>query len=161
MGKFATETKVPVEKTRAEIEATLSRYGATEFGYMRREREAVIAFATANRKVRFNLPLPALDDKEFRQTPGKRSTRSPEGIRAAWDQACRQRWRALLLAIKAKLEAVDSKISTFEQEFMAFVVDPVTLKTVGETITPLIEERYQRPEGSAPLGLPDYTGGNS
>ena len=35
------------------------------------------------------------------------------------DQACRQRWRALLLVIKAKLEAVTAGISTVETEFLA------------------------------------------
>jgi hypothetical protein len=34
------------------------------------------------------------------------------------------RWRALVLAIKAKLESVQSKIETFEQAFYAHVVLP-------------------------------------
>ena len=37
-----------------------------------------------------------------------------------WEQACRQRWRALALVIKAKLEAIDAEISTFEEEFLPF-----------------------------------------
>ena len=40
------------------------------------------------------------------------------------EQAVRQRWRALLLAIKAKLEAIECGISTIEEEFMAFVIMP-------------------------------------
>ena len=39
-------------------------------------------------------------------------------------QACRQRWRALLLIIRAKLEAVESGITTLESEFLANIVLP-------------------------------------
>jgi hypothetical protein len=42
----------------------------------------------------------------------------------ARNQAIRQRWRALVLAVKAKLEAVEVGISTIEKEFLAFVVMP-------------------------------------
>ena len=43
---------------------------------------------------------------------------------AAWEQVCRQRWRALLLIIRAKLEAVASGITTLENEFLANIVLP-------------------------------------
>ena len=41
-----------------------------------------------------------------------------------WVQACQQRWRALLLIIRGKLEAVESAITTLESEFLANVVLP-------------------------------------
>ena len=57
-------------------------------------------------------------------TPGGKRHRSTNVIDDKHAQAIRQRWRALLLAIKAKLEAVESGISSIEREFMPFVVMP-------------------------------------
>jgi hypothetical protein len=45
-------------------------------------------------------------------------------VAASLAQANRQVWRALLLAIKAKLEVVESGIATVEEEFMPYIVTP-------------------------------------
>lgn len=154
MGKFANQTSVSVEKSRAEIESVLAKYGATHFAYAIGPNKAQIGFATKNRNVRFLLPLPDKNERRFQFSPAGRNRLSQEGQLKAWEQSCRQRWRALLLAIRAKLEAVDCGISTFEDEFMAFVVDPGTGKTVGEIMRPMIEARYSDPNSCKPLGLP-------
>jgi hypothetical protein len=52
-----------------------------------------------------------------------------------------ERWRALLLIVKAKLEAVDSGIVTFEQEFLPHIVMPGG-HTVYEATAPAIERAY-------------------
>jgi hypothetical protein len=57
-------------------------------------------------------------------------------------KAIRQRWRALLLTIKAKLEAVAVGITTLEEEFLANVVTPDNV-TVGEWIRPQLKEAYE------------------
>lgn len=146
VGRFAEHTNVPVERSRAEIETVLNRYGASAFAYGWNPRGAAIEFAADNRRVRFVLPLP--DKAEFSHTTRKvnqhhaqRVRRSDADQEKAWEQACRQRWRALLLAIKAKLEAVDVGISTFENEFLAQIVLPEG-RTVGEMAGPAIELAY-------------------
>jgi hypothetical protein len=48
---------------------------------------------------------------------------------------------ALALAIKAKLEAVESGIATFEEEFLAYVVLPDG-QSVGQHVLPNIEQAY-------------------
>ncbi len=48
-------------------------------------------------------------------------------------------WRALLLAIKAKLEAVECAISTFDSEFLANIVQPNGM-TIGEALLPQISD---------------------
>src|SRR5262245_44396717 len=68
-------------------------------------------------------------------------TGSPDAAFKEWEQACRQRWRALALAIKAKLEAVESGIATFEEEFLAYVVMPDG-QTVGQHVLPNVERAY-------------------
>lgn len=56
-----------------------------------------------------------------------------------WEQACRSRWRSLCLCIKAKLEAVEAGITSFEKEFLAHIVLP-SGQTMGEYAIPHLEE---------------------
>lgn len=151
MGKFAEETKVTVEQTRAEIERTLNRYGADSFmfGTKRGGDVSIISFEAQNRKIKFTLCIPPQTDSQFTHTPERKIQRSPAQVLDAWEQGRRQRWRALLLAIKAKLEAVESGIATFEQEFLAYTVLPGG-ETVGDQIAPQIEAVYNG-RGSALL----------
>lgn len=159
--KYAAGTEVPVENSRAEIERILSRYGATAFAYGWNAGGAMIEFAACDRRVRFVLPLPDRADAAF--TTYTRGTqirtsyrRSPEEATKRWEQACRQRWRALVLVVKAKLEAVDAGISEFEAEFLAHVVLPDG-RTVGEHIGPAIALAYDTGEVPALLALPERT----
>ena len=127
---------MPTERSRGEIERILERYGATAFGYLTDESEAVIAFKANGKSVRFTIPLPAIDDEAVVYTAaGRRNGRvRPQRERPkAREQEIRRRWRALALAIKAKLEAVESGIVTFEEEFMAHFVLP-SGRTVGEVV---------------------------
>jgi hypothetical protein len=52
-----------------------------------------------------------------------------------WEQDVRECWRALLLLIKANLEAVDRGIVRAEEAFMAFLIAP-SGQTVGEIVLP-------------------------
>jgi len=59
----------------------------------------------------------------------------------AHQQEVRRRWRALALAVKAKLEVVASGIVGFDSEFMPYIVMPDG-KTVAEHVSPSIAEAY-------------------
>lgn len=126
--RFAKETTVPVERSRAEIEETVRRYGATKFtsGWDEDRNEAMVMFHIEGFYIRFTLPMPNMADKSITHTVRRGQTvRRNEGQqRHEWEQQVRQRWRALLLAIKGKLEAVECKISTISTEFLAFIVMP-------------------------------------
>ena len=155
MPQYAATTSVSVEKSRAEIESILTRYGAGQFGYATDSDRglATIQFAANDRHVRFVLQLPARNDKQFARTPKRGNYRTPEKRLEAWEQACRQRWRALALAIKAKLEAVECGIAEFEEEFLAHIVLP-NGQTVGKFMQPQIEHAYvtgEQPPGIAGL----------
>jgi len=101
---FAEGTTVPVERSRAEIERTLQRYGATAFGYATRDGMAMVEFTISDRHVRMVLVLPSKDERRF--THHSRGARTAPQAFEQWEGACRQRWRALALVVKAKLEAV-------------------------------------------------------
>ncbi len=110
MPRYAERTTVSVDASRAEIERTLARWGADQFVCGWDASRAVIAFRAHGKQVRFILPLPARDDPQFTSyTRGYRTyQRSATEAERLWEQACRQRWRALALVIKAKLEAVEA-----------------------------------------------------
>lgn len=102
---------------------------------------AVIQFRMSERVIRFVVPMPDRNDREFTITPtGKK--RSATQATAAWEQATRQRWRALALVVKAKLEAVDSGITEFEDEFLAHIVLPGG-STAGAWLRPQIADAYE------------------
>ncbi len=150
MPRYAESTTVSSNRSRAEIEATLSRYGASRFMYGWDQQSAIIAFEMHGRRIQFQLPLPDKDASEFTSTPTGR-VRAASQATEAYDQAVRQRWRALALVIKAKLEAVDAGITVFEDEFMAHIVLP-TGETVGHWMRPQIETSYR--SGNMPPLLP-------
>src|SRR4051812_36109547 len=134
---YAADTSVSVEKTKAEIESTLLKYKATGFITGWQGSQAMIAFEMRDRRIRFMLPLPSRDDKRFKYTPKQKFLRNESEALKAWEQDCRSAWRALLLAIKAKLEAIDRGISTFEEEFLAHIVTE-SGQTIGEMLLPRI-----------------------
>lgn len=148
---YAEKTSVSVAKTKADIEDLIQKAGAVQFVSGYKENMAVIGFSLANRQIRFVLPLPDKQDKEFWYTPERRNKRTEQQAHAAWEQACRSRWRALYLIIKAKLEAVESGISTVEREFFYDVVLPDG-KTIGEFMAPQLETVYTT--GKMPNLLP-------
>lgn len=136
MSRYAKNTTVPIDRSKAEIERTLTRYGASAFGYYREEGSAVIAFQVHGRGVRMRLALPTAESVE-RDARGK--LRKPAVIDKELDKAIRQRWRALALVIKAKLEAIEAGIATFETEWLAYLVTADKhgeQTTVGELVIP-------------------------
>lgn len=140
MARFAANTDVSVAKSRAEIEHLITRYGATATAFMNESGRALIMFQAKERRVVFELPLPDINDKKF-ERDGRGSKRTPDKRMEVWEQACRQRWRALALVIKAKLEAVASGITSFEDEFLAHILMPDGI-TVGNHIKPNIAAAY-------------------
>ena len=130
---YAENTTVSVAKSRIEIEELIRKHGAGQFisGYS--GNKVMIGFTAAGRQVRFLIEIP----------PGKTDKQS--------EQLERQRWRALLLVIRAKFEAIESGVSCFDDEFMAHIVLP-NGQTAGDWALPQIEAAYR--SGQMPALLP-------
>lgn len=151
MSRYAAQTSVTSDASRAEIERTLKRYGADQFMYGWDDEQALVRFRMEGRYVEFRLPMPNRDDPLF--TRHSRGARTAEAAEKLWEQAGRQRWRALALVVKAKLEAVASEITTFEDEFMAHILLP-NGETVGAWMRPQIEHAYTSQRMPTMLALP-------
>jgi hypothetical protein len=152
---YAKTTVVSPERSRNEIEAILKRYGADTFAYAIEPERAMVGFRVKNMRVRFVLPLPAASNEEFTHRTlrgGWKEKRTELQAQQVYDQAIRSRWRALALCIKAKLETVESGITSFEQEFMPHLIGPDG-RTLGETILPQYRTALTNGK-SPPLLLP-------
>jgi hypothetical protein len=131
MARFAERTQVTVEETILEIRKTVARYGGDQFVFGVAEDKIVVGFTNAGRQVRFAV---------------KQDAEKP--------QVNRQQARALLLVLKAKLEAVASGVMEFEDEFLANIVMP-SGKLLGQEVREKIAVAYDT--GEMPALLPDYT----
>ncbi len=141
---YAVNTSVSVDKSRAEIEGTLRRYGADTFFSGWDAKEAFIAFRVQGRHIKLVLPLPDKEERRFKSRLVRDSQKpmTPQQSAEAYEQEMRTRFRALLLCLKAKLESVEAKIETFDQAFLAHVVLPDG-SLVGARVKALVDEAYR------------------
>lgn len=137
-GKYAEGTTVSPDRSQAEILATLRRYGAQGFAFGEEDNRAFVGFRFSNRNVRFDLTLPASwTDRQF-ALDGAGRIRTDAAKKSAFEKEIARLWRCLALAIKAKLEVVESGIASFEEEFLAHIVLP-NGGTVGQHVVPQLD----------------------
>ncbi len=141
---YAKRTDVPAERSRNELVSLLRRYGAGQH-YMGEDAEhnqAVVGFSMGGRQVRLRIPMPE------RRKMAQRS----------YEQACRTRWRAVVLVVKAKLELIELGISTIEREFLADIALP-NGGTVSDWLAPQLSQAYAT--GAMPSLLPPANKGDA
>ncbi len=116
MARYAKNTTVSIPRSKAQIEETLLRYGIEEFGIGVSPRGAGIIFKNEGKVYKINVPEPP----RYEYTSDSK-----------YEQARRQRWRILLLSIKAKLEEIEAGLKSFEDQFLADMALPDG-STVGD-----------------------------
>lgn len=129
--RFAEDTKVPLSQSLDEIRRTIARYGGEQFLHAAMDDRLIVGFTKDDRKVRFQIS----------QNPAE-------------PQNNRRLARALLLVLKAKLEAVASGVAIFEDEFLANIVLPSGALVASE-VRPRLAQAYEGRE--MPALLPDYS----
>lgn len=135
MKQFAERTTVSVAETIAEIEKTIKKHGGAQFVFGVTEHQLLIGFSKDERQARFQVPQYPQDTQKSKASA-----------------------RALLLVIKANLEAVVSGIQIFEDAFMANIVMPDG-KVLAQHVRQKIASAYET--GEMPPMLPDYSGDGS
>lgn len=118
MARYAENTEVTADRSLGQIQTTLKQHGASRFAYGEDDTAFMIGFVMEGRNYRFVVPLPQPTDRDIRLTDTGRE-RAPGAIQQLLEQGRRQRFRALLLVLKAKLEAVETGITTLEDEFLS------------------------------------------
>lgn len=158
--KFAERTDVSVSRSREEIERLIRAHGARKVGSYTDEDSAVVSFQTAERTVKFAIPLPQPPDEEVTELARKQKIAPAEAQRKLFDREERRRWRSLNLVIKARLTAVEDGVETFDEAFLAHIVTPGG-KTILEEIRMIEKSSGQRlltAEGSEPTPIRGHGG---
>lgn len=164
MSRFAENTTVPVERSKAELDSLLAKHGAQQRGVFNDSLagKAVVVFSLGQRQMKLSLGFPTLRDilADANASEPRGWTKKKPSEKEAWAQAQlaqveRQRWRGLLLCVKAKLELVADGSSTLEREFLCDILLPDG-STVGESLAPQLAKAYET--GQMPPLLPAYAG---
>jgi hypothetical protein len=125
----------------------LTDHGAYGFRCASEQGKAAVAFSSDDRRFRLVLSLPGSEaPSSGRAGSPLAQDGTPPGSRTAQEVA-RRRWRQLSSLIRAKLEAVDSGIVTFDEEFFAYMVMPGG-GTVFEASWPGIAAAYAADGGT-------------
>lgn len=136
---YAKGTKVAIETTDHQIKTMLRKAGATAYATFEDDNGAKIAFRLNDLNIRMSLTMPNRWSEQFTRVRlnqhGAMGERSEAQAEKLWEQACRERWRALHLCVKAKLEAIEAGVETFEDAFLAHV-QTENGETVGERVKP-------------------------
>lgn len=136
IGRYAKDTDVTVDKSLTDLRKVVQRYGANEFGFFDGESAGGVMFSLKGIRIKIAMKLPAAADYRKNRTGAVMGTTQ---AKQAHEKAIRQRWRALVLVVTAKLEAVESRIETVEQAFMPYLLLPDGKTTVGEAVLGQIE----------------------
>jgi hypothetical protein len=125
-----------VEKSRKTIESTLRKFGGKKFlaGWDEDASSWTVMFQLGQHQVRFDLDMP--ERREAKYTPTGR-TRNPNRTESVLEDLEKQKWQALADLIKAKLQGIEAGVTTFEKEFMAYLVWP-SGETVYQQMEPAI-----------------------
>lgn len=146
---YAERTEISIKKSIADAVTLVKRAGAVRILQYEEPGRFVLQFALGGRLIRFAVALPSIDDMP--KLDGRRRLLTQADRKEKQMQAHRQRARALLLVIKAKLESVESKVETFEEAFLANVV-MADDRTVYERVAAPIAAEYA--SGAPQLMLP-------
>ena len=94
--RYASKTTVSSDRSKAEIEGILRRYGADQFMQGWEASLGVVGFRINGFQVRMLLPLPNPEDFRHYERKSGYSTRqverAPEAAQKAYEQAERQAW---------------------------------------------------------------------
>ena len=124
---YAKDTAVTERETQADIRRLLTAHEASEVTVgLNQSGDGVVKFTAASRyggrAVRMLLRLPV--------APRERN----------------RLWRVQLLLLKAKLEAAESGVSRFEDEFLAFLSMP-SGRSVAEFMAPKLQDAWMLTQG--------------
>jgi len=133
---YATGTTVTVASSQMEIARTLERYKVHTYSFGARPGLAMVEFEIDGYPIRVAVPLPAKPVREKGPSP---ETGRTVNLWTRWEQDVKECWRALLLLIKANLEAVERGIVKVEEAFMAYLITNDG-RTLGDVVLPSFRE---------------------
>lgn len=133
-------TTVAVERSQGDIRRLLTRHGAGSFEFGEAtdpdgRRWAAIGFKLGDRAVRMRVPHKPIDRHAVaRKLQRARSKTAADITGELEEQEAKRIWRVLAWNLKARLEAVEEDVETFEEAFLAHLLDERTGETFYEQL---------------------------
>lgn len=146
-----SSTSVPVDRSQGQIRKLLNEAGASRLAFSEErgddgQRWAAVAFVIGVHGVRLRVPLKQVDEREVRVKLRRARTKTEEQIRDdLYEQEERRIWRVLAWNLKARMVAVQEQVETFEEAFLAHLLDPRTGTTVYEQLAHTGRIELERP----------------
>lgn len=144
-------TTVPVEKSQGEIRKLLSGAGASRMGFAEERgedgtRRALVQFAIGSHAVRLMVPLKVVPEREVGLKYGRSRSKTRDQVRdELYEQEERRIWRVLSWNLKARMVAVQEEVESFEEAFLAHLLDPRTNRTIFEQLADTGTVQLERP----------------
>jgi hypothetical protein len=129
MTRYAGRTTVTPERSKAEIESALKRYGADQ----------LVTGWSADGRVLISFTLKGKAIKFTDQMPPSNAFASD----AKHQQAIRQRWRAITLYLKAQLEWIENSGRPVEEVFFPHLLLPSGATVVEENL-PILRQALEQ-----------------
>jgi hypothetical protein len=133
-------TTVAVEKSQGEIRRLLTAHSAARFAFGEESdsagvRWAAVSFAHGPYAVRIRVPHKPVDERAIRSKLMRARSRTREQIaNDLAEQEARRIWRVMAWNLKARLVAVEEGVETFEEAFLAHLLDERTGMTIYEQL---------------------------
>lgn len=133
-------TSVSVERSQAEVRKLLGKHGSQRFAFGEErddggQRWAAVSFVHGQHAVRMRVPLKLVDEREVRARARRAHTRTADQIRdEMYEQEEKRIWRVIAWNLKARMVAVDEGVETFEEAFLAHLIDQQTGRTIYEQL---------------------------
>lgn len=149
-------TSVPVERSQGTVRKLLSEAGASRLAFAEDRddegrRWAAVQFVVGFNAVRIRVPLKPIDEREFRKKRMRARTRTEEQIRDdLYEQEERRIWRVIAWNLKARMVAVQEGVETFEEAFLAHLIDVRTNRTIFEQLADTGTVQLERPLAELP-----------
>lgn len=149
---YAT-TEVQVERSQGEIRKLLVAHGASNFSFAEGIQDktiwAAVEFVHGDSRVRMQVPLKEPELAVINSKLSRTRTKNRKQIvDELVEQEARRIWRVLFHGLKARLVSVEERVETFEQAFLAHLVDPVTGRTLWESMKPAIDAGVMKVGGA-------------
>jgi len=157
-------TDVTVEKSQGELRKLLTKYGADRFTFgesidLEGLRWVGVEFTHDGHLVRLVAPLKPADPKWVKQKVQRARTKTAADFEAEHtEQENRRIWRVVFWSLKSRMVAIEEGVETFEQAFLAHLVDPGTDRTLWQRLAPAVEAGAMKVGGR---GLPALGAGHT
>lgn len=134
---YAEKTKVPVDKSMAEVRKILIKNGSEGVAIAETSENALVQFIFKSKSYKFIIKYPKSSDDDIFLN-GKGYKRTLVQIENAIEHEKKRLWRAMVLYIKAAIEAHNNGIIDFKRSMMSHMMLPS-----GQTIYEKLENNIE------------------